>query len=159
MEVGPDGGPLIFYISRSKVKGQGQISMKICLFQADFGHRGCVWDYSGPGRVRWGTIGSMPTNFGNLPKVVERQGRPLWKGFPVLASSQCGWQGAKFEKSPSPKHRAIARCEVFLSIGSDRPPWAAGEYEITYALIGEQFWGAKQFRRSDFFQPRKGDSG
>ena len=32
MEVGPDGGPLIFYISRSKVKGQGQISMKICLF-------------------------------------------------------------------------------------------------------------------------------
>ena len=33
-----------------------------------------MWDYSGPGRVWWGTIGSMPTNFGNLPKVVERQG-------------------------------------------------------------------------------------
>ncbi len=48
--------------------------MKICLFWADFGHRGFVWDYSGPGRVRWGTIGSMPTNFGNEPKVVERQG-------------------------------------------------------------------------------------
>ena len=27
-----------------------------------------------------GTIGSMPTNFGNLPKVVERQGAPSGKG-------------------------------------------------------------------------------
>ncbi len=71
MELGLDGGPLIFYISRSKVKGQGQISMKICLFWADFGHRGYVWGFSGPGRVRWGTIGSMPTKSGNLPKVVE----------------------------------------------------------------------------------------
>ena len=32
-----------------------------------------MWDYSGPGRVRWGTIGSMPTNFGNLPNVREPQ--------------------------------------------------------------------------------------
>ncbi len=33
-----------------------------------------MWAYSGPGRVRWSTIGSMPTNFGMLPKLVERQG-------------------------------------------------------------------------------------
>ena len=38
-----------------------------------------MWDYSGPGRVRWDTIGSMPTNFGSLPKVVERQGAPSGK--------------------------------------------------------------------------------
>ncbi len=54
-------------------QGQGQKSTKICLFWAYFGHRGHVWDYSGPGRVRWGTIGSMPTYFGTLPKVRERQ--------------------------------------------------------------------------------------
>ncbi len=66
--------PLIFDKSGSKVKGQGQKSIKICLFRADFGHRGYVWDYLGPGRVQWGTFGSMPTNLGNLPKVRERWG-------------------------------------------------------------------------------------
>ena len=39
MEVGLDGGPLIFYNSRSKVKGQGQIGMKMWLFGANLGHR------------------------------------------------------------------------------------------------------------------------
>ncbi len=73
-----------------------------------------MWDYSGPGRVRWGTIGSISTNFGNLPKGLERQGAPSGK------VSQC-WQVASvtgkvpnLKKSPSPKHRATARCEVFL---------------------------------------------
>ena len=75
-----------------------------------------MWDYSKPGRVRWVTIGSMPTNLGNLPIVVERQGPPVEMfpriaKLPVLQSCQCGWQGAKFEKSPSPK-----RWEVFLSM-------------------------------------------
>ena len=37
-------------------------------------------------------------------------------GFPVLASCQCGWQGGKIGKSPEPKHRAIARCEVCASV-------------------------------------------
>ncbi len=37
-------------------------------------------------------------------------------GFPVLAGCQCGWQGAKIGKVPEPKHRAIARCEVCVSI-------------------------------------------
>ena len=47
--MGPGYGMLIFGKSGSKVKGQGQISTKICLLWADFGHRGCVWGYSGPG--------------------------------------------------------------------------------------------------------------
>ena len=46
---------------------KGQKSMKICHFRADFGHTGYVWDYLGPGRVRWGTIGSMPSNI-EFPK-------------------------------------------------------------------------------------------
>ncbi len=73
MKVCFDYGMLIFGKSRSRVKGQGRKSTKICLFWADFGHRGYVWGYSGPGRVRWGTYGSMPTNFGKLPKVIERR--------------------------------------------------------------------------------------
>ena len=52
---------LIFVKSGSKVKGQGQKSIKICLFWVDFGHRGYIWDYSEPRRVGGGgTIGSMP---------------------------------------------------------------------------------------------------
>ncbi len=47
--------------------------MKICLLWAVFDHRGYMWYYSEPRRVRLGTIGSMPTNFGNLPKVRKRQ--------------------------------------------------------------------------------------
>ncbi len=44
---------LIFDKSGSKVKGLGKKSMKkMCLFWADFGHRGYVWDYSEPGRVK-----------------------------------------------------------------------------------------------------------
>ncbi len=40
----------------------------------------------------------------------------LQKYLPVLASCQCCWQGAKFGKSPRPKHRATARCEAYLSM-------------------------------------------
>ncbi len=69
MMMGIGYGMLIFAKSGAKVKGQGQKSTKIFFFWAYFGHMGYVWDYSEPGRVRWGTIGSMPTNFGNLPKV------------------------------------------------------------------------------------------
>ncbi len=39
IEVGLDDGLPIFYISRSKVKGQGQIGMKISLFGVNLGHR------------------------------------------------------------------------------------------------------------------------
>ena len=48
----------------------------------------------------------------------------------MLAGCHYGWQGAKFGKSPRPKHRAIARCEVCLSmyityISVSMPtPWA-----------------------------------
>ncbi len=45
---------LIFVKSGSKVKGQGQKSIKICLFWVDFGHRGYIWDYSEPRRVGGG---------------------------------------------------------------------------------------------------------
>ncbi len=74
MEVGLDGGPLIFYISRSKAKGQSQIGMKICLFGANFGHRGYVCVRSGPVTGEVGTFGSVPTIFGILPNAVKRQG-------------------------------------------------------------------------------------
>ena len=116
MMMGLGYGMLIFAKSGSWVKGQGKKSTKICLFWAYFGHRGHVWDYSGPGRVRWGTIGSMPTKFGNLPKV-----RELQEASPRQVS-RC-WQVAssagkvpKLVKVPESKHRAIARCEVYVSI-------------------------------------------
>ena len=86
--------------------------MKICLFSADFGHRGCVWDYSGPGRVRWGTIGSMPTNFGNLPKVVERQGTPSGKVSQYWQVASAAGKVPNLEK----KSQSEASREVFLSM-------------------------------------------
>ena len=46
-------------------------------------------------------------------------------GFPVLASCHCIWQGAKICKVPEPKHRAIARCEVCVSM------------YITYILVSK----------------------
>ena len=55
---------------------------------------------SGPGRVRWGTFGRVPTNFGNLPKVRERREAFLQIGFPVLASCQYSWKGGKMCTSP-----------------------------------------------------------
>ncbi len=42
-EVVRDGGPLIFYISRSRVKGQGHLYLEMCLFAVNCGHRGYVW--------------------------------------------------------------------------------------------------------------------
>ncbi len=45
MEVGLDGGPLNFYMSRSKVKGQGQIGRKMCHFGTNLGHRSQVHMY------------------------------------------------------------------------------------------------------------------
>ncbi len=99
--------------------------MKICLFWADFSHRGYVWDYSEPGRVRWGTIGSMPSNFGNLPKVGERQGASSRKVFQYWPFSSVAGKVPNLKKRPSPKHRAIARCEVFLSM------------YITYILVSK----------------------
>ena len=68
-----DGSSLIFYISRSKVKGQGKMGMKMYLF----GHKGYVCVRSGPGRVRWGTFGSVPTISGSLPNVVKQRGALL----------------------------------------------------------------------------------
>ena len=78
----------------------------------------------------------MPTNFGSLPNVVERQGASSRK------VSQC-WQVAtvagkvpNLEKVPG---GSIARCvplyvyyiqfgQYTHPMGSGRPPWAAGEY-------------------------------
>ncbi len=104
----------LFGTLRSKVKGQ--ISIKICLLWAVFGHRGYMWDYSEPRSVRWGTIGSMPTNFGNLPKVRERQEGPSrWVCQYWQVASEAG-KVPKVVKVPEPMHRAIAQCEVFVSI-------------------------------------------
>ncbi len=68
-------------------------------------------------------------------------------GFPVLASCQCGWHGAKIGKSPRAEaSRGSAMRGVDLHIyyiyfgqyvhpiGSNWPPWAAGEYAITNTL-------------------------
>ena len=68
MWVDLEANSMIFGKLRSKVKVQVQISTEICPFWAIFGHRGYMWDYSEPGRVRWGIIGSMPTNLGNFGK-------------------------------------------------------------------------------------------
>ncbi len=110
------GRMLIFEKSRSKVKGQGRKSTKICLFWAIFGHRSWVCVRSGPGRVRWGTFGSVPTKFGIVPNIIGHQGASSRK------VSQC-WQVAnvagmvpKMLKVPEPKYCAIARCKVYLSI-------------------------------------------
>ena len=109
-------GMLIFGKLGSQVKGQGQKSIKICLFCAVFGHRGSMWGYSEPKRVRWGTIGSMLTNFGNLPKVRERQeASSRWVSQYWQVASVAG-KVPKLVKFPEPKHRAIARCEVCGSI-------------------------------------------
>ena len=114
-DVGPDCSLPIFGFLRSKVKGQGQISMKICLFWAVFGHRGYMWGYSEPKRVRWGTIGSMPTNFDNLPKVRERQeASSRWVSKYWQVASVAG-KVPQLVLVPEPKHRAIARCEVCVS--------------------------------------------
>ncbi len=89
--------------------------MKICLLQAVFSHMGYMWDYSEPGRVRWGTIGSMPTNFGNLPKVRKRQeASSRWVSQYWQVASVAG-KVPKLVKVQEPKHRAIARCESYIS--------------------------------------------
>ncbi len=114
MYLDPDS--TLFGKLRSKVKGKGQISMKICLFWAVFGHKGYMWDYSEPRKVRWGTIGSMPTNFGSLPKVTERQeASSIWVSQYWQVASEAG-RVPKLVKVPDPKHRATARCEVCVSI-------------------------------------------
>ncbi len=66
-------------------------------------------------------------------------------GFPVLASCQCGWQGAKIGKSPRAEASRDSgmrgvRLHIYYiyfgqlvhPIGSNRPRWAAGEYQIAY---------------------------
>ncbi len=84
-----------------------------------------MWDYSEPKRVRWGTVGSMPTNFGNLPKVRERQEASfIWVSQYWQVASVAG-KVPKLVKVPEPKHRAIARCEVCVSI------------YITYILVSK----------------------
>ncbi len=65
-----------------------------------------MWDDSGPGRVRWGTIGSMPINFGNLPKVVERQGTPSRKVSQYWHVASVAGKVPNLEKVPV---RSIAR--------------------------------------------------
>ena len=99
-----------------RVKGQGQKSIKICLFWADFGHRGHVSDYSGPGRVRSGTFGSVPINFGKLPRVRDRREASFrWVPQYWQVASVAGMV-PKLVKVPEPKHCARARCEVCVYI-------------------------------------------
>ncbi len=99
--------------------------MNICLLWAVFGHRGYMWHYSKPRRVRGGTIGSMPTNFGNLPKVRERQEASCrWTSQYWQVASVAG-KVPKLVKVPEPKHCTIARCEVCVSI------------YITYILVSK----------------------
>ncbi len=65
-----------------------------------------MWDYLGPGKVRCGTIGSMPTNFGNLQKVVERQGAPSGKVSQCWQVASAAGKAANLKKVPV---RSIAR--------------------------------------------------
>ncbi len=53
--------------------------------------------------------------FWHLAKCCRTRGGFLKNDLKVLAGCQCGWQSAKFGKSPRPKHRATARCESEIS--------------------------------------------
>ncbi len=83
---------------------------------------GLFWSqgpYVGLFRTREGQMGyywQHANLFWQLAKSQRTTGGLLQTGFQVLASCQFGWQGAKFEKSPRPKHRTILRCEVCASI-------------------------------------------
>ncbi len=52
----------------------------------------------------------------HLTKCCRTTGGFLQDDLEVLAGCQCGWQSAKFDKSPRPKHRATARCMGLLSM-------------------------------------------
>ena len=134
-----------------------------------------IQDWRGSGEV---LFASLPTNFGSLPNVVERQGAPsrkvsqYWQvarvagkmpnlpnvverqGAPFIMISQY-WQVARvagkrpnLAKVPRPKHRATARCEVFLSMYiiynsvSLPTPWAVagphGQLGSSYMVCKEQ---------------------
>ncbi len=61
-------------------------------------------------------MGNLPTNFGNLPKVRERQEGPSrWVCQYWQVAREAG-KVPKVVKVPEPMHRAIAQCEVFVSI-------------------------------------------
>ena len=88
-------------------------------------------------RVRLGTFGSVPTIFGILPNVVgrhrafSRMVREYWQGaslagkVPIL-DSYSAMRGV-------PLHVYYINFGQYTHpMGSDRPPWAAGEYYITY---------------------------
>ncbi len=101
--------------SMSEVKGQGQKSTKKWFLQRLLVTGARFWSIQDQS-VRWGTVGSMPTNFGNLPNVVERQGVPCRKVSQYWQIARVAGKVRNFSKVPGPKHRAIARCEVFLSM-------------------------------------------
>ena len=97
---------LIFFISRSKVIGQGHKYGKICLFWAISLHWRAAWVRLGLGRVRWGTFGSLPTFFGMLPKAIEQY------GMPYRMVSSC-WQVANvIGNVPIPQEEGVGLVEI-----------------------------------------------
>ena len=101
-----------------------------------------VYVWSGPMRVRWGTFGSLPTIFGMLPNVVKRQGASSKKAshywqFAIVAGKVPNKKKSHAEASRDSAMRGAPLHVYYIlfgqythPIGSVRPPWAAGEYQI-----------------------------
>ncbi len=98
--------------------------MKICLFCATFGPRGYVWDYSWPGRVMWGTIGSMPTNIIIIGEFVLRIRR---KAFLNLIFSLPGRRHCQL-RLVEPSYKSINSGDCYLLITPQRSFVWVGEY-------------------------------
>ena len=75
-----------------------------------------MWDYSRPGRVGWGTIGSMPANFGNMPKVRERQETSSRKASQYWQVARVAGKVPNVEKSWAEASRNSAMRGVHLHI-------------------------------------------
>ncbi len=116
-------------------------------FSGPISHRGYVWDYSEPGRVRWGTIGSMPTNFGNLSKVAERQGDSSRKVFQFWQVASVAGNVPNLKKVPvqSIALQRNARCSspcilhTFRSVNPPHWQWPApmGSWRV-YCYV--EYW-------------------
>ncbi len=59
--------------------------------------------------------------FWHFAKCCMTIGGFLYNDLEVLAGCQCGWQSAKFVKSPRPKHWATAQCKYIITRRSQNP--------------------------------------
>ncbi len=92
--------------------------------------------------IRWGTFGSVPTIFGILPNVVERQGASSRTIREYLQGASVAGKVPNLENVLAEASRDSAMRGVPLHVycihlsqethpmGSGRPPWAAGELII-----------------------------